>query len=140
MKACTPGVQVCSESSLPHLSNCGVCRALPREEWCQEAISVGVALVLVEAASSKVLPCSRAPSFLAQVFHKIITSGHQRLQPLFDCLLTIVVNGELCVGGNHSPQCSHCPSLCPQLCSLTLPSACYWKLILSSLCWKGQCR
>lgn len=29
----------------------------------------------------------------AQVFHKIITSGHQRLQPLFDCLLTIVVNG-----------------------------------------------
>lgn len=30
---------------------------------------------------------------LAQVFHKIITSGHQRLQPLFDCLLTIVVNG-----------------------------------------------
>ncbi|KAF2982087.1 hypothetical protein EK904_000259 [Melospiza melodia maxima] len=27
------------------------------------------------------------------VFHKIITSGHQRLQPLFDCLLTIVVNG-----------------------------------------------
>lgn len=30
-----------------------------------------------------------------QVFHKIITSGHQRLQPLFDCLLTIVVNGKL---------------------------------------------
>lgn len=30
----------------------------------------------------------------AQVFHKIITSGHQRLQPLFDCLLTIVVNGK----------------------------------------------
>ncbi|KAK2112023.1 cell wall biogenesis protein [Saguinus oedipus] len=27
-----------------------------------------------------------------EVFHKIITSGHQRLQPLFDCLLTIVVN------------------------------------------------
>ncbi|KAJ8283164.1 hypothetical protein COCON_G00020140 [Conger conger] len=26
------------------------------------------------------------------VFHRIITSGHQRLQPLFDCLLTIVVN------------------------------------------------
>uniref|UniRef100_A0A674AJK2 HID1 domain containing n=1 Tax=Salmo trutta TaxID=8032 RepID=A0A674AJK2_SALTR len=26
------------------------------------------------------------------IFHKIITSGHQRLQPLFDCLLTIVVN------------------------------------------------
>jgi hypothetical protein len=26
------------------------------------------------------------------VFHKIITTGHQRLQPLFDCLLTIVVN------------------------------------------------
>ncbi len=29
-----------------------------------------------------------------KVFHKIITSGHQRLQPLYDCLLTIVVNGE----------------------------------------------
>ena len=28
-----------------------------------------------------------------KVFHKIITTGHQRLQPLFDCLLTIVVNG-----------------------------------------------
>lgn len=27
------------------------------------------------------------------VFHKIITTGHQRLQPLFDCLLTILVNG-----------------------------------------------
>ncbi|XP_060951430.1 protein HID1b isoform X1 [Limanda limanda] len=26
------------------------------------------------------------------VFHKIVTSGHQRLQPLFDCLLTIIVN------------------------------------------------
>ncbi|XP_072044277.1 protein HID1-like isoform X2 [Amphiura filiformis] len=30
--------------------------------------------------------------FLIIVFHKIITSGHQRLQPLYDCLLTIVVN------------------------------------------------
>ncbi|MGH0144664.1 UNVERIFIED_CONTAM: hypothetical protein FKN15_029637 [Acipenser sinensis] len=29
---------------------------------------------------------------LIVIFHKIITSGHQRLQPLFDCLLTIVVN------------------------------------------------
>lgn len=35
----------------------------------------------------------RSLSLPAQVFHKIITSGHQRLQPLFDCLLTIVVNG-----------------------------------------------
>ncbi|KAG1674803.1 Protein HID1 [Nymphon striatum] len=26
------------------------------------------------------------------IFHKIITTGHQRLQPLFDCLLTIIVN------------------------------------------------
>lgn len=26
------------------------------------------------------------------VFHKIITTGHQRLQPLFDCLLTVLVN------------------------------------------------
>lgn len=52
MKACAPGVQVCSESSLPHLCNCGVCRALPRKEWCQEVISVGVALVLVERVLS----------------------------------------------------------------------------------------
>ncbi|KAK7870738.1 hypothetical protein R5R35_009889 [Gryllus longicercus] len=29
---------------------------------------------------------------LIVVFHKIITTGHQRLQPLFDCLLTILVN------------------------------------------------
>uniref|UniRef100_A0A3B5LTI1 Uncharacterized protein n=1 Tax=Xiphophorus couchianus TaxID=32473 RepID=A0A3B5LTI1_9TELE len=29
---------------------------------------------------------------LIVVFHKIITTGHQRLQPLFDCLLTIIVN------------------------------------------------
>ncbi|KAJ8263785.1 hypothetical protein GJAV_G00141260 [Gymnothorax javanicus] len=26
------------------------------------------------------------------VFHKLITNGHQRLQPLYDCLLTVVVN------------------------------------------------
>lgn len=32
---------------------------------------------------------------LITVFHKIIATGHQRLQPLFDCLLTILVNGEL---------------------------------------------
>lgn len=29
---------------------------------------------------------------MVTVFHKIITTGHQRLQPLFDCLLTILVN------------------------------------------------
>ncbi|KAK1881357.1 Protein HID1 [Dissostichus eleginoides] len=29
---------------------------------------------------------------LIVIFHKITTSGHQRLQPLFDCLLTIIVN------------------------------------------------
>ncbi|KAL0964839.1 hypothetical protein UPYG_G00329700 [Umbra pygmaea] len=29
---------------------------------------------------------------LILIFHKIITGGHQRLQPLFDCLLTIIVN------------------------------------------------
>ncbi|KAM9837592.1 protein HID1b [Aulostomus maculatus] len=29
---------------------------------------------------------------LVVIFHKIITAGHQRLQPLFDCLLTIIVN------------------------------------------------
>ena len=32
------------------------------------------------------------------VFHKIITTGHQRLQPLFDCLLTILVNGQSLAG------------------------------------------
>ena len=32
---------------------------------------------------------------LVIVFHKIITTGHARLQPLFDCLLTILVNGML---------------------------------------------
>lgn len=32
---------------------------------------------------------------LVTVFHKIITTGHQRLQPLFDCLLTILVNGNI---------------------------------------------
>jgi len=31
---------------------------------------------------------------LITVFHKIIATGHQRLQPLFDCLLTILVNGK----------------------------------------------
>nr|CAB3252824.1 protein HID1-like [Phallusia mammillata] len=30
--------------------------------------------------------------FLILVFHRVITAGHQRLQPLYDCLLTIVVN------------------------------------------------
>lgn len=35
---------------------------------------------------------------LITVFHKIIATGHQRLQPLFDCLLTILVNG-MCVSG-----------------------------------------
>ncbi|XP_023672323.1 protein HID1-like isoform X2 [Paramormyrops kingsleyae] len=29
---------------------------------------------------------------LVLVFHKIITNGHQRLQPLYDCLLTIIAN------------------------------------------------
>lgn len=28
-----------------------------------------------------------------QVFHKLITTGNHRLQSLFDCLLTIIVNG-----------------------------------------------
>ena len=40
--------------------------------------------------------CSKGThaDLLVVVFHKIITTGHQRLQPLFDCLLTILVNGE----------------------------------------------
>lgn len=32
---------------------------------------------------------------LIVVFHKIITTGHNRMQPLFDCLLTILVNGSI---------------------------------------------
>ena len=30
--------------------------------------------------------------FNLKVFHKIITTSHQRLQPLYDCLLTVIVN------------------------------------------------
>ena len=30
--------------------------------------------------------------FLVLIFHRVITAGHQRLQPLYDCLLTIIVN------------------------------------------------
>jgi len=30
--------------------------------------------------------------FLILVFHRVVTAGHQRLQPLYDCLLTIIVN------------------------------------------------
>ncbi|OWK57643.1 Protein HID1 [Lonchura striata] len=64
------------------------------------------------------------------VFHKIITSGHQRLQPLFDCLLTIVVNGEHCVRGKTTAHTAPTPlSLCPYLCSLTLASACCWRAL-----------
>ncbi|XP_003961150.1 protein HID1b isoform X2 [Takifugu rubripes] len=29
---------------------------------------------------------------LIVIFHKIVSSGHHRLQPLFDCLLTVIVN------------------------------------------------
>ncbi|XP_017293557.1 protein HID1b [Kryptolebias marmoratus] len=29
---------------------------------------------------------------LIVIFHKVITCGHQRLHPLFDCLLTVIVN------------------------------------------------
>ena len=28
-----------------------------------------------------------------QVFHKIITGGLSRIQPMYDCLLTVLVNG-----------------------------------------------
>ncbi|XP_078474678.1 protein HID1-like [Lampetra planeri] len=59
---------------------------------------------------------------LVIVFHKIITSGHQRLQPLFDCLLTVIVNG-LCPD-SFSLSLSRCLSLSPpaSLCfSLFLP-------------------
>lgn len=42
---------------------------------------------------------------LFQVFHKLITTGNQRLQSLFDCLLTIIVNGKtfLCVSVDRVP-------------------------------------
>lgn len=39
---------------------------------------------------------------LITVFHKIIATGHQRLQPLFDCLLTILVNGLYAFVFNYS--------------------------------------
>ena len=47
-----------------------------------------------------------SPASPTQVFHKIITSGHQRLQPLFDCLLTIIVNGRGPCGA-HLPPTHH---------------------------------
>ena len=38
--------------------------------------------------------CLLSVVVVVQVFHKIITSGLPRLQPLYDCLLTIMVNSE----------------------------------------------
>lgn len=35
---------------------------------------------------------------LILVFHRMITTGHSKLQPLFDCLLTIIVNGTINTG------------------------------------------
>lgn len=52
---------------------------------------------------------------LITVFHKIIATGHQRLQPLFDCLLTILVNGWyqciLCLHLFATPSIKHVFSL-----------------------------
>lgn len=67
-----------------------------------------------------VLPRVIFISLLVQIFHKIITCGHQRLHPLFDCLLTIIVNSKY--------ACRQCcllvESWCKHifyLCSFTLP-------------------
>lgn len=51
----------------------------------------------------------------AQVFHKVITSGLPRLQPLYDSLLTILVNGELGSGGRGV-----CAVMTPLVCSLSV--------------------
>ena len=62
--------------------------------------------------------------------HKVITSGLPRLQPLYDSLLTIMVNGAFSVG--HSPQCWSIispPLLSPPSPSLQCPrtsSRCPW--------------
>lgn len=62
--------------------------------------------VMSSGLSLQVVGTPRPPHCLpAQVFHKIITSGHQRLQPLFDCLLTIVVNGRR--AGSPLPHAHH---------------------------------
>ena len=45
--------------------------------------------LLIIVSSASVDP-QRSSS--VEVFHKIIVSAHQRLQPLYDCLLTIIVN------------------------------------------------
>ena len=46
--------------------------------------------------------------FLVLVFHRIITAGHQRLQPLYDCLLTIIVNGKKIYPALETPGCELC--------------------------------
>lgn len=66
-------------------AHCGEGAGAAGPSWCRGGV------LLAESGGSRdpTVPLSLP----AQVFHKIITSGHQRLQPLFDCLLTIVVNG-----------------------------------------------
>uniref|UniRef100_A0A2K6NYK2 HID1 domain containing n=1 Tax=Rhinopithecus roxellana TaxID=61622 RepID=A0A2K6NYK2_RHIRO len=65
-------------------AHCGEGAHAAGPSWCRGGV------LLAESGGSRdpTVPLSLP----AQVFHKIITSGHQRLQPLFDCLLTIVVN------------------------------------------------
>nr|CAD7439642.1 unnamed protein product [Timema bartmani] len=48
-------------------------------------------VVRIHTTLGAIVPGTHA-DLLITVFHKIITTGHQRLQPLFDCLLTILVN------------------------------------------------
>ena len=52
-----------------------------------------------DASFCRFLPGTHG-DLLIIVFHKIITTGHQRLQPLFDCLLTILVNGTPLAAGD----------------------------------------
>ena len=66
-----------------------------------------------------------------QVFHKIITSGLPRLQPLYDCLLTVLVNGAslLCMCPPYH-TCAHHLMYVPTIsCMCPLSRACALRLM-----------
>lgn len=73
--------------------------------------------------------CYMCITLFLQVFHKIITTGHQRLQPLFDCLLTIIVNGI------YTNMC-HLSYAAIHVFIYEIPVV--WNGVLPGLCiWKG---
>ena len=57
---------------------------------------------------------------VVQVFHKIITSGLPRLQPLYDCLLTIMVNSEYSPPLNQFQTCFSYLAVSPYLKTLSM--------------------